>query len=239
MIYRLLLITLTAIAACLIWTGPSAVHSQTAVPPAPQPRHELTPQERRGKAFYLRGESASGEEITAMMGEVDVPASTLTCAGCHGNRGEGRTEGGITAGNMSWTYLTKPYGHTKVGDRKHYAFIETVFMRSLTAVLHPAGNKSAVAMHTYRMPQADMTNLIAYLQVIDSDVDLGLTERTIVLGTVLPEKTALRGFAQAMGDVLQAYFAEVNSRGGIYNRKIELRTIHGDTQRSEERRVGK
>ena len=28
-----------------------------------------------------------------MMGEIDVPASTLTCAGCHGMRGEGITEG--------------------------------------------------------------------------------------------------------------------------------------------------
>ena len=33
-----------------------------------------------------------------------------------------------------------------------------------------------------------------------------------------------------MGDVLQAYFAEINTRGGIYNRKIELRVMHGDTK---------
>jgi len=50
-----------------------------------------------------------------------------------------------------------------------------------------------------------------------------------VLGTVLPEKTALSGLAQSMGDVLQAYFAEINSRGGIYNRKIELRVMYGDS----------
>jgi ABC-type branched-subunit amino acid transport system substrate-binding protein len=31
-----------------------------------------------------------------------------------------------------------------------------------------------------------------------------------------------------MSDVLQAYFAEINSRGGIYNRKIELRLMYGD-----------
>ena len=51
-----------------------------------------------------------------------------------------------------------------------------------------------------------------------------------MLGTVLPEKSALSGLAQSMGDVLQAYFAEVNSRGGIYNRKIELRVLHGDSK---------
>ena len=75
-------------------------------------RIPLTAAEKRGKAFYLRGESASGQEITAMMGEVDVPASTLSCAGCHGSRGEGKTEGGVTAGALVWSNLTKSYGHT-------------------------------------------------------------------------------------------------------------------------------
>ena len=135
MFIRLLLILLIAITGCLLWTGSSAVHSQTTVTPAIPHRRELTLQEKRGKAFYLRGESASGQEITAMMGEVDVPASTLTCAGCHGNRGEGRTEGGVTAGNMSWSYLTKPYGHSDDGGRKHPAFSESSFIRAMTTEL--------------------------------------------------------------------------------------------------------
>jgi ABC-type branched-subunit amino acid transport system substrate-binding protein len=216
MIKKLTLILLIVIASV-------AVHSQSQ-------RHELTPQEKRGKAFYLRGESATGQEITAMMGEVDVPATTLTCAGCHGNRGEGRTEGGVTAGTMSWAHLTKPYGHTDEGARKHAAFTETSFVRALTSGLDPAGNKLAVAMPTYRMSQEDMANLIAYLKRIETDNDPGLTDNTIVLGTVLPDKTSLHGLAQSMGDVLQAYFAEINSRGGIYNRKIELRIMYGDSK---------
>ena len=169
-------------------------------------RSELTLQEKRGKAFYLRGESASGQEITALMGEVDVPASTLPCAGCHGNRGEGTTEGGVTAGNMHWSFLTKPYGHADEGGRKHPAYTEASFIRSLTAGVDPAGNKFTVAMPTYRMSQEDMANLIAYLKRIETDTDPGLTENSIVIGTVLPDKAALNGLAQSMGDVLQAYF---------------------------------
>ena len=165
-----------------------------------------------------------------MMGEVDVPASTLTCAGCHGSRGEGRTEGGVTAGNMSWTYLTKPYGHTDEGARKHPAFSEASFVKALTGGLDPAGNKLAVAMPAYRMPQEDMANLIAYLKRIDTDTDPGLTDNTIVLGTVLPENAAMTGLAQSIRDVLQAYFAEINGHGGIYNRKIELRVMQGDAK---------
>jgi ABC-type branched-subunit amino acid transport system substrate-binding protein/cytochrome c553 len=190
---------------------------------------ELTADEKRGKAFYLRGESSSGQELTAMLGEVDVPAATLTCAGCHGARGEGKTEGGITAGNLTWSYLTKPYGHSDEGQRKHPAFSEASFIRTLTAGLDPGNNKLAVAMPTYRMPQQDMTNLIAYLKRIETDVDPGVTETSIVIGTVLPEKTALTGMGQSMEDVLRAYFAEVNSRGGIFNRQIDLRVVHGDT----------
>ena len=221
MIAKLTLVVLLAVAGFLVLNGPPAVHSQSA-------RHELTPQEKRGKAFYLRGETSSGQEVTALMGEIDVPASTLTCAGCHGIRGEGLTEGGVTAGPLTWSHLTKPYGHTDEGGRKHGAFSETSFVRMLTTGVDPAGNKLAVAMPAYRMPQEDMVNLIAYLKRIETDTDPGINDTTIVLGTVLPEKTALSGLAQSMGDVLQAYFAEINSRGGIYNRKIELRVLNGD-----------
>lgn len=230
MIHRLILFTLAAITGCLLCAGTSAVHPQTALPSSTQPRRELTLQERQGKAFYLRGESASGQEITAMMGEVDVPATTLTCAGCHGNRGQGITEGGVTAGNMTWAFLTKPYGHADDGGRKHPPFTESSFSRLMTSGIDPAGNKLAVAMPTYRMPQDDMANLIAYLKRIETDTDPGVTDNNIVLGTVLPEETALNGLAKSVGDVLQAYFSEINSHGGIYNRKIELRAMHSDTK---------
>ena len=233
---KLILVLLCGIAGYLILSERSAVLSpanagSTANPfqSQTQPvRRELSSEEKRGKAFYLRGESSSGQEITAMMGEIDVPATTLTCAGCHGTRGEGKTEGGVTAGNMTWSYLTKTYGHADDGGRKHPAFSEASFVRMLSAGVDPAGNKLSVAMPTYRMPQQDMADLIAYLKRIETDTDPGVSETSIVIGTLLPEKAALTGLAQSMGDVLQAYFAEVNSRGGIYNRKVELRLMHGD-----------
>jgi len=223
---HILLILLGAISVFLILSGRSAGALQTQTQ---SQRRGLSPEEKRGKAFYLRGESSSGQEITAMMGEIEVPATTLTCAGCHGARGEGKTEGGVTAGNMTWSHLTKPYGHTHEGGRKHPAFSETSFVRMVTSGVDPAGNKLSVAMPTYRMPLQDMSDLIAYLKRIETDLDPGVSETSIVIGTLLPDKTALTGLAQAMEDVLQAYFAEVNSRGGIYNRKIELRFMHGDT----------
>src|SRR5688572_28626014 len=122
----LILVLLSVIAGLLILSTLSTTPmlaqadslSKSHQAPTTQPQRSLTVEEKRGRAFYLRGESSSGKEITAFVGEVDVPASTVPCAGCYGARGEGTTEGGVTAGNMSWSFLTKPYGHVDDGKRK-------------------------------------------------------------------------------------------------------------------------
>src|SRR5215216_4733153 len=160
-----------------------------------------------------------------MLGDLDVPASTLNCAGCHGLRGEGKTEGGVTAGNLTWSNLLKPYGHTHSSGRKHGAFDEKLFARSVVQGVDPAGNELAKAMPRYRLSPEDIADLIAYLKRIETDRDPGLTETTIKVGTILPKDGALADIGAAMKDVLTAYFANINDKGGIYNRRIELRTI--------------
>jgi ABC-type branched-subunit amino acid transport system substrate-binding protein len=208
---------------------PAPEQKATSASPAAG-RGGLTPQERRGKAIYLRGESPSGREITATVGELDVPASTLTCAGCHGLRGEGKTEGGVTAGNLTWAGLVKPDGHTHPTGRKHGPFNETLFARSLVEGFDPSGNELAVAMPRFKMSAEDLGDLIAYLKRIESDRDPGLTETSVRVGTILPVKGPLAEMGAAMKDVLAAYFADLNSKGGIYNRRIELHTAEtGDS----------
>jgi ABC-type branched-subunit amino acid transport system substrate-binding protein len=199
--------------------------------PQQQSSRSLTPQERRGKALYMRGESPSGKEITAMLGDFDVPASTLNCAGCHGLRGEGKTEGGVTAGNLTWSNMIKSYGHTHPSGRKHGAFDEKLFTRALVQGVDPAGNELAKAMPRYQMSPEDIADLIAYLKRIEADRDPGLTETTIKVGTILPKDGALAETGAAMKDVLTAYFANINEKGGIYNRRIELQTFDAATAR--------
>ena len=183
----------------------------------------LTPQERRGRAIYLRGESPSGKEIVATVGELDVPASTVTCAGCHGARGEGKTEGGVTAGDLTWPNLTKPYGHTHPTGRKHGPFDEAAFARALSDGIDPAGNTMLAAMPRFKMSPEDLADLIAYVKRIEDDRDPGISEAAVRVGTILPTTGPLAETANAMRDVLAAYFEELNARGGIYNRKVELR----------------
>ncbi|HWW74486.1 MAG TPA: ABC transporter substrate-binding protein [Pyrinomonadaceae bacterium] len=199
---------------------------QTAKPP--EAARSLTARERRGRAIYLRGESPSGKEIGAVVGELDVPASTVTCAGCHGARGEGKTEGGVTAGDLTWANLTKPYGHTHPTGRKHGPFTEESFARAVAEGVDPSGNAMLQAMPRFKMSPEDMADLLAYLKAIEHDRDPGLSEDSIRVGTLVPSKGGLAETGAAMRDVLAAFFAELNARGGIYNRKVELRVA--DTQ---------
>src|SRR5690349_20950495 len=151
----------------------------------------LTAAERRGRALYLRGESSSKREITAIVGELDVPASTVTCGGCHGRRGEGKTEGGVTAGNLTWSNLIKPYGHTHPNGRKHGPFTESSFANAVVRGVDPSGNSLVVAMPRYRMSIEDMNDLLAYIKRLEFDRDPGVTAESIDLGVPLPTGAAL------------------------------------------------
>ncbi|HKG61423.1 MAG TPA: ABC transporter substrate-binding protein [Pyrinomonadaceae bacterium] len=217
---RLHILILIAAALCV-----SAVQS------SPESR-PLTPAERRGRAIYLRGEVPGNKPLMAMVGDLEVPAATINCAGCHGRRGEGKTEGGVAAGNLTWSNLTKSYGHTHPTGRKHGAFNESSFMTAVVRGVDPSGNNLNVAMPRYRLSIEDMNDLIAYIKRLELDRDPGLTSESIDVGVPLPAATTLAGVSQAIRQVMSAYFDDLNARGGIYNRKIKFHFTEGGADMS-------
>jgi ABC-type branched-subunit amino acid transport system substrate-binding protein len=202
-----------------------AVHGQVNAP-------DKKLSEQRGKQIYIQGTSSSGKEILAYLGEssLEVPASTLPCANCHGLNGQGKPEGGVDPSNINWDSLTKPYGLTHSNGRRHPAYTERGLELAITRGTDPAGNKLLNVMPRYQMTPADMADLIAYLKRVGRDQDPGIYENKIVIGTALPAKGALLEMGQAVKAVTTAYFDELNSQGGIYNRRVELKFIEtGET----------
>lgn len=187
----------------------------------------LTPQERRGKQLYLTGASGSGREVLAYIGDesLEVPGSAMACANCHGLNGEGKPEGGVVPSNIVWEALTKPYGVSHTGGRTHPPYTERALELAITRGLDPAGHRLSNVMPRYQMSREDMDDLIAYVKRLGKDVDPGVSEGRIVIGTVLPARSDLAGVGQAVKAVTTAYFEEVNSRNGIYNRKLELKFV--------------
>ena len=224
---RLQLFFLLAAALCL-----SAVASQQKTDDqSSQETRPLTPAERRGRAIFLRGETA-GKPLTAMVGDLEVPGTTINCAGCHGRRGEGKAEGGVVAGNLTWSNLTKSYGHTHPNGRKHGPFTESSFTTAVVRGVDPAGNSLAVAMPRYRISIEDMSDLIAYIKRLEFDRDPGLTSDSIDVGVPLPTSSALAELGQSVKQVISAYFDDLNTRGGIYNRKIKPHFTEGGASMS-------
>ena len=146
----------------------------------------------------------------------------VPCAGCHGDDGRGRPEGGVIPTDITWSYLTKPYGHHHPSGRRHPAFTEESVASSITVGIDSAENRLDPAMPRYAISTQDMSALIAYMKRLESDLDPGITETSIKLGTVLPLQGRLGSLGQAMKGVMQAYFDDVNKGGGIYGRRIEL-----------------
>jgi mono/diheme cytochrome c family protein len=198
--------------------------ARRALAVAPTRQAARTPQERRGKQLYLTGTSGSGREVLAYIGDesLEVPGSAMACANCHGLNGEGKPEGGVVPSNLVWEGLTKPYGVTHAGGRSHPPYTERALELAVTRGLDPAGHRLSNVMPRYQMSREDMDDLIAYLKRLGKDVDPGVSDGRVVIGTVLPARGDLAGVGQAVRAVTTAYFEEVNSRNGMYNRTLEL-----------------
>lgn len=195
-------------------------------------RRQLTPQERRGKQIYLFGTSASGREITALMGggSTEVPASALTCVNCHGYDGKGRPEGGVLPSDITEAALRKPYGVTHPNGRTHPPYTDRFLRRAITQGIDPAGNALSPTMPVYRLTQEEVNDLITYLRRLGKERDPGLMDDRIQVGIILPGKESPTEAGQVMKAVLLSYFKDLNEQGGIYNRRIELRfALSGDT----------
>jgi len=184
----------------------------------------LSPQEQRGRQIYRDGTSPSGGAITAVMGDegIEVPASAVPCAGCHGRDGRGRPEGGVTPSDLTWDTLTRPYGVTLPSGRKHQPYDDRFLKRAVTMGLDPAGNKLHVAMPRFRLSLQDMADLTAYIKRLGTASDPGLTGTTVRISLVLPPPGPLAAMGKAVQAALAARFADWNDHGGIYGRKVDL-----------------
>lgn len=191
----------------------------------------LTPEETRGKQIYLRGTSPSGAKINALVGRegVALPASAVPCASCHGPDGRGRPEGGIIPPDIRWSELTKVYGHVhdegRQEGRRHPAFDEAGFTKVILTGVDPGDNRLDQAMPIYQLPKQDMADLLAYMKRLETDLDPGLSDEQIQVGTLLPLAGSQGKLGQAMAQVMHAYFKEVNNNGGVFGRKLELLVI--------------
>lgn len=185
----------------------------------------LTEEEQRGQRLYRKGIGSSGQPVDASVGEqpAKIPATTVPCGGCHGHDGRGKSEGGVTAPNITWGSLTKSYGRIRADGQTVPPYTEPSLATAMTLGVDRGGTKLSPAMPRYLLSREDLADLVAYLKRLGADEDPGITESSVVVGTILPSRGALAPAGQALRALMTAYVGAINARGGIYSRKIVLR----------------
>ena len=124
--------------------------------------------------------------------------------------------------DLTWPALTRPYGVRHESGREHPPYDERLLKRAITLGVDPAGNELHVGMPRYRMSIEDMEALVAYIRQLGRDRDPGIEDQALTLGTLLPPEGRVAGLGAAIQGVLGAWAADLNERGGLYGRKVEI-----------------
>ena len=197
------------------------------VPAVATAQDSVAQQQSRGRQIYVQGTSQSGKEILAYVGDasLEMRGNTLPCAGCHGLDGRGKPEGGVNPSNVTWEFLTKPYGLKHENGRQHPPYTERGLELAITRGLDPAGNKLLQAMPRYVMSREDLADLVTYLRLVGKERDPGVSDDKIVIGTMVETSGILGDWGKVITAVTNAVFEDVNSQGGLYGRRLELQVI--------------
>ena len=157
-----------------------------------------------GRAIYEHGAVTGRELIAVLRGNgVEIPGRMMACANCHGMRAEGKAEAGITVPALRRNYTT------------------AALRRALTDGIGLSGQPLHPAMPAYRLEDHEISALAEYLRALTggSFGVPGVSDRVLRIGIATGPRPD-RG--DAARRVVEAAFRDVNSRGGIYGRTVEL-----------------
>lgn len=193
-------------------------------PPARPPDAVPSSEERAGRDLFLRGRLPSGEPLAGFLGEERVPllGEAAACANCHGPDGEGRSEGGAQAPGLTASQLFRPVPPGSPGTPARPAYDAQRLLRAVTHGRAASGRRLSSVMPRFELAAQDAAALLAYLRQLGERPPPGVLPDRLLLGAALPLSGPDAALGQAIREVLEASLAEVNARGGIFRRRLEL-----------------
>jgi hypothetical protein len=115
--------------------------------------------------------------------------------------------------DITWSELTKPYGHVH-GARRHPPFDERSVGRAVTDGLDPASQPLDASMPRYSLSRGDLAALVAWLKVLERQREVGLGADALALATLLPGGPGRPASREAMKGTLEAALSR-NAGGGL------------------------
>jgi cytochrome c553 len=210
-----------------------AVHAANAPPPDPATA--------AGQSIYLRGVLPSGAPLEGQ--RVASGPSTkgvdAACVNCHQRSGFGATEGRNRVPPITGRYLFHPRARNM--DERDLPYVEGVranresyteetAARAIREGVDSEGKTMSYLMPRFKLNDADMASLIAYLKTLDARHIPGVNDTVLHFATVItPDADPVK--KAGMLDVMQHYFAEKNVRQMVPSRRLQAsgRTMYADT----------
>lgn len=184
----------------------------------------------QGREIYLHGRLRSGAPVTARV-QGDVPASgeAVACVNCHRRSGQGSNEGRSVAPPVTAEALFQPrklpirrvFSSKSLAATERSAYRRETLFRAIREGRNPDGRTLSPLMPRYRLDDAQLDDLLAYLSTLSSHVSPGVTRTEIRLATVLADGAPKRA-AETMLAVLNTYVDTLNAE----TRYESLRATH-------------
>ncbi|MCU7806293.1 MAG: ABC transporter substrate-binding protein [Candidatus Thiodiazotropha sp. (ex Semelilucina semeliformis)] len=175
-----------------------------------------------GQSIYHQGKGTEAATAYLSGAGIDVKSTRFACVQCHREDGSGNREGGVSAPDIRFQHLAQPYAGVRATGRRHSAYDENSLARAIQQGIDPAGNLLHAAMPRYRFSMQDMQALIDYLKRLDAFTAPGVSDDLIRIGTLQPSTGPLLQASLDVRRLLQGFIQQINSRGGIYGRRLEL-----------------
>ncbi|MFZ6765668.1 ABC transporter substrate-binding protein [Undibacterium sp. Di26W] len=184
---------------------------------------QLSSELARGQSIYHQGRHQDGRPLTALSGDTSAPLPNafVACVNCHGYQARGKTEGGITSGDIRWGVLSKPYDLVRPDGRHRAPYDATSFFIALTTGKDPSGQALNSSMPRFDLSAMETTDLLAYLKNL-TPADEGVGDDIIRIGIALPTDPKLARRAQSDQKLLNAWVENVNRKGGVFRRRLVL-----------------
>jgi ABC-type branched-subunit amino acid transport system substrate-binding protein len=181
----------------------------------------------RGRRLFETGIGRDGHPVEAVFADsaTPIPGALLSCAGCHGKDGKGRTTKGLNPPDITWQSLTKPYSLRVGVGRSRPPYTEPLVARAITLGRDSGGQLLAVAMPRFRLTHEEAADLLAYLRELGSEADPGVGPEALSIGVILPPRDQEPAVHDESRAVLAAYVEGINRGGGIFGRRVEFSFI--------------
>ena len=178
-----------------------------------------------GKRIYREGILSTGQKLegVAAMGEIPLSGTQAACINCHLRSGMGASEAGQRALPVAGTTLYQPgppgfwYLHEVAQpgvNRFRPAYTDITLAKAIRAGVTPTGRALQPAMPRFKLADADLNALTAYLKSL-SDTSSAVDDDTIHWATVVtPDADPVE--KKAMLDVMEAFFKARNAETSRY-----------------------